>query len=59
MILQDRPQPVREHNNLRDRGQSGVCPAVDLGEHGVENKIMELFLLRTWRYSAPGTTPRH
>jgi hypothetical protein len=44
MILQDRPQPVREHNNLRDRGQSGVCPAVDLGEHGVEDKIVELFL---------------
>jgi hypothetical protein len=44
MILQNRPQPVRQHGNLRHRGQSGVCPAVDLGEHGVEDKIVELFL---------------
>src|SRR5207302_8510905 len=36
--------PVREPGNLRDRGQSGVGPAVDLSEHGVEDKIVELFL---------------
>jgi hypothetical protein len=44
MVLQDRPQPVRERGDLRGPGQGGVGPAVDLGEHRVENEIVELFL---------------
>ena len=44
MVLQDRPQPVRERGDLRDPGQSRVGPAVDLGEHRVEDEVVELFL---------------
>jgi hypothetical protein len=44
MVLQDRPQPVREHGDLRGPGQSRVGPAVNLGEHGVQDEILELFL---------------
>jgi hypothetical protein len=43
MVLQNRPQPVREGRDLSGPGRPGVCLAVDLGEHRVEYEVIELF----------------
>ncbi len=44
MGLQNRPQAAREGGDLCSPGHAGVGLAVDLGEHRVENEIVELFL---------------
>ena len=44
MVLQDGTEPVRERGDLLGPGASGVCLAVDLGEYGVEDEAVKLFL---------------
>ena len=35
---------MRERGDLRGRGLGGVGAAVDLGQHGVEDEVVQLFL---------------
>jgi hypothetical protein len=46
MVLQDRPEPVRERGDLCGPGLGGIGLTVDLGEDGVEDEVVELFLVR-------------
>jgi hypothetical protein len=57
MVLQDRPQPVREHGHLRDPGLRRVGPAVDLGEHRVEDQVVKLFLVADMAVQRAGHHP--
>ena len=54
VALQDRPQSVRERGDLCGPGQSRVGPAVDLGKHSVEDKVIELFLAADVAVQRPG-----
>ena len=44
MIFQDRPQPAREHLDLRCPAQGAAGPGVDLGQHPVRDEVAELLL---------------
>ena len=43
--LQDDPQAVRERGDLRGPGLGGVGLAVDLGQDGIEDEVVKLFLV--------------
>ena len=44
VIFENRPQPVREHRDLPGPRESGVGPAVDLGQYAIEDEVVKLFL---------------
>jgi hypothetical protein len=45
MVLQHRAQPMGERLDLLGPGLGGVEVAVDLGEHGVKDQVVELLLV--------------
>ena len=52
--LRGRSQPVRERGHLPGPGEGGVGLAVDLGQDGVEDEVIQWSLLPTSPYSAAG-----
>jgi hypothetical protein len=42
MVVQDRPQPVREDLDLLGPGEGPIEMVVDLGQHSVQDEIVEL-----------------
>src|SRR6266702_8518198 len=64
-MFEDSPQPVRERADLPGPGEGGVGLAVDLGQHAVEDEVMELLLAayvavqRTGNHSEAGGEGAH
>jgi hypothetical protein len=58
MVLQHLPQPMGEQLELLGPGLGGVEVAVDLGEHGVKDQVVELLLVADVVVERAGDDPR-
>jgi hypothetical protein len=45
MVLEDCPQPVREHLDPVGPAAAVIDPAVDLGQHSIEDEVVELLFV--------------